>query len=370
MKKHISLLLVLMILLSGCSKSDNPDGSAKDNATEDAIEAVYPSVVLTINPSIELFYDTDYNVVSCEYINEDAKDAWSDIDVTGKNVSDVLEELITVAKEKEYLNYDNKDIQITLTKEDSVLQETISQMIDEYVEASETSVIVNLEQIDEKNNTVVLSTAEKDIDALTTENIAGIWVSEEWVNPSIDLKWYNPNYTRTLVFMEDNTGVEALYVSENGANFAGGERTFYNAFSWALDGWIRFDYYSYEEWAGNCAYKDLFDDLIVIDWSDGIVTSGTAYKYEIRNGKLYQYNSDTEYIVYHKVDSFTEPYVGNWFGPNTVQHMNSMDYTNPKATYNELVATKNINFNGTDYRNGNGIKFTKNGNVYTCVDEW
>jgi len=363
-RKYLSLFTILMILLSGCSKSDNSGGLIKIFK-----ETEYPSVVLTINPSIELFYDTDYNVVSCEYINEDAKDAWSDIDATGKNVSDALEELITVAKEKEYLNYDNKDIQITLTKEDPALQETISQMIDEYVEASETSVIVNLEQIDENNNSVVLSTAEKDIDALTVENISGIWVSEEWVNPSIDLKWYNPNYTRTLVFMEDNTGVEALYVSENGANFAGEERTFYDAFSWALDGWIRFDYYSHEENAGNCAYKDLFDDLIVINWSSS-TTSGTAYKYEIRNGKLYQYNSDTEYIVYHKVDSFTEPYVGHHFSPNSFQHMNSMDYTNPKATYNELVATKTIYFNGTDYRNGNGVKFKKNGNVYTWVNEW
>lgn len=208
--------------------------------------------------------------------------------------------------------------------------------------------------------------ADTSIDESEEEvSLVGIWVSEDWVNPSASSS-INTTFTQTLVLMEDGTGVMAAYVSENGANFEEYPRTFYDGLTWSENGTMYSTWIILESILGNCSYKNDDENLFIIYYPDyDMYYYQCKYLFEIIDGKLYRYNSDEEYVIYNKVSYFEEPYVGSWFGPSNLQTMNSMDYSNPKEVYDELRRVQDIYWDGSTYRNGLGTTFTKNGNIYS-----
>lgn len=78
-------------------------------------EAYAVAVVVTINPQVKLYLDADNVIVGVEYLNEDAKTAFSDIDFSNVTVEEGMEKIIAAAVEKEFLT-DGKDVSIDVAE--------------------------------------------------------------------------------------------------------------------------------------------------------------------------------------------------------------------------------------------------------------
>lgn len=84
--------------------------------TEGQVPDVYAmAVVVTINPQVKLYLDTDNVIVGVEYLNEDAKTAFADIDFSNVTVEEGMEKIIAAAVEKEFLT-DGKDVSIDVAE--------------------------------------------------------------------------------------------------------------------------------------------------------------------------------------------------------------------------------------------------------------
>ncbi len=114
MKKLLSLFLVLCLclsiaLLSGCNNTENTDSSFVKPEN-------YASVVrVQINPTVDLYLDGNDNILAVEFINEDAKESYSDIeqDLIGKPLDQGVSLVVEAAAEDGYLE-GNNDIKIDI----------------------------------------------------------------------------------------------------------------------------------------------------------------------------------------------------------------------------------------------------------------
>ena len=79
--------------------------AASEHETESRQEATEPeevqipeeyalAVIVTINPQVKLYLDADNVIVGVEYLNEDAKTAFSDIDFSDVTVEKGMEKII------------------------------------------------------------------------------------------------------------------------------------------------------------------------------------------------------------------------------------------------------------------------------------
>ena len=73
------------------------------------------AVIVTINPQVKLYLDAYNVIVGVEYLNEDAKTAFSDIDFSNVTVEEGMEKIIHAAVEKEFLT-DGKDVSIDVAE--------------------------------------------------------------------------------------------------------------------------------------------------------------------------------------------------------------------------------------------------------------
>ena len=100
--------------------------AASEQETESRQEATEPeevqipeeyalAVIVTINPQVKLYLDADNVIVGVEYLNEDAKTAFSDIDFSDVTVEEGMEKIIHAAVEKEFLT-DGKDVSIEVSE--------------------------------------------------------------------------------------------------------------------------------------------------------------------------------------------------------------------------------------------------------------
>lgn len=100
--------------------------AASEHETESRQEATEPeevqipeeyalAVIVTINPQVKLYLDADNVIVGVEYLNEDAKTAFSDIDFSDVTVEEGMEKIIHAAVEKEFLT-DGKDVSIEVSE--------------------------------------------------------------------------------------------------------------------------------------------------------------------------------------------------------------------------------------------------------------
>ncbi|MCR5336592.1 MAG: hypothetical protein K6E42_08595 [Synergistes sp.] len=92
-------------------------------------------VYLTINPELALYVDENNIVICADCLNDDAKEAYSDISFSGKTIDECTKEVIETAIEKEYLTEAKEvkvDIAVLSKSADSAAlkektQETVSQ---------------------------------------------------------------------------------------------------------------------------------------------------------------------------------------------------------------------------------------------------
>lgn len=102
------LCFIFMFLLSACGKSAD--------MTENQIPDEYAvSVIVTINPQIKLYADINQLIVGVEYLNEDAKTAFSQIDFIGITMEEGMHQIVDAAIKQHFL-MDGKDVDIEVVE--------------------------------------------------------------------------------------------------------------------------------------------------------------------------------------------------------------------------------------------------------------
>lgn len=82
--------------------------------TEPASVTEYASIVeVTINPELRLYLDADSEALMVEYCNADARDAYAQLDLIGKSIDVCMEEVVTAAIERHYLE-SGEDVTVKL----------------------------------------------------------------------------------------------------------------------------------------------------------------------------------------------------------------------------------------------------------------
>ena len=126
---------LLAFLLSACGKGKAPVGEsteatvetkkeepvseatqAQQVTAEDLIPTDYAAtMIVTINPQVKLYLDSNHIIVGIEYLNEDARIAYAGIDFFGKSVEEGMEQLVDAAAEKEFL-INGKEVSIDVAE--------------------------------------------------------------------------------------------------------------------------------------------------------------------------------------------------------------------------------------------------------------
>ncbi|MBR5967994.1 MAG: hypothetical protein IK001_05290 [Lachnospiraceae bacterium] len=142
-RRAISVLTVLLLLCSvliSCSKKSPPDDTQTDQTAaatsgdtlsptpaptgpplkasgEVNMQAVLKKsaavVYLTINPELAIYVDANNIVISADCLNDDAKEAYSDISFSGKSLDECTRQVIEAAIEHEYLTED-KEVKVDI----------------------------------------------------------------------------------------------------------------------------------------------------------------------------------------------------------------------------------------------------------------
>lgn len=98
----------------------------------DIIPEVYAySLTISINPLVELYFDSDNVVVGIEYLNQDAIDAYKDTEIIGQTFDEGISTIIETASEQGYI------------KEDATIEIELAKVADESQEAFDVSILVD-----------------------------------------------------------------------------------------------------------------------------------------------------------------------------------------------------------------------------------
>lgn len=186
MKKRVILALCLLLAMVMCACGKNVgetsggDGSSdvssevadatteadddtEEKKAEDQIPEEYAaSVIVTINPKVKLYLDEDSVVIGVEYLNEDARIVYADIDFSGATVEECMGEMVDAAIEKEFLT-NGKEISIDIaevkdeafdsTAVSEELEAAVKKVTEEKQLEAEISVQISAEPVNEASAT-------------------------------------------------------------------------------------------------------------------------------------------------------------------------------------------------------------------------
>ncbi|MFA6890127.1 MAG: hypothetical protein WCQ80_03830, partial [Bacilli bacterium] len=132
----IILLFVLSIGLFGCSASESLSFKVSD-----------AYITLDINPSVEIITDEEGLIAQVNALNEDAQVLLEGTNFVGQAVDVVIEEIIRLATELGYLDFDvDNAILVTVTSESDEdvtrIENKISEKVQEFV--NERQIRINL----------------------------------------------------------------------------------------------------------------------------------------------------------------------------------------------------------------------------------
>lgn len=109
MKKYLGILLtfVLSMCLVGCSNSAEESSTAK--------VVTKNTYVVSINPEARIDEDTETGeILAIVPLNDDATNYYSNIDVSGKKLTDVVNEMVDICIDNGLINEENKDVNIVV----------------------------------------------------------------------------------------------------------------------------------------------------------------------------------------------------------------------------------------------------------------
>ena len=107
-----------------------------EQVVEDMIPEEYAAaLVITINPKIKLYVDSDNVVIGVEYLNEDAKAVAAGIELANHPVEETVEKLIVAATEQEFLtDGKNVDVDVAEIKDEEYDSKSVCETVEAVVE--------------------------------------------------------------------------------------------------------------------------------------------------------------------------------------------------------------------------------------------
>lgn len=184
MKRRIiaGMCLLVAFMLCSCGKSnelqDNMTGQETivETKGEQVPETYAVAVVVTINPQVKLYLDANSVIVGVEYLNEDAKAAFSDVDLTNVTMEDGMEKIISAAVEKNYLS-DGKDVSIDVAEVKNETSDAVAickkaetAVIKAAEEKHVTAVVTSKVSVNVAKETQTSTTQETATETQTTQN--------------------------------------------------------------------------------------------------------------------------------------------------------------------------------------------------------
>lgn len=198
MRKRIAILMAGVLLTTafagGCGKAESPGTEATQTVAQAATETVAEveitteteaanpydvipkefaySLTVSINPLVELYFDAQDTVIGVAYLNQDAIDAYQELELVGKNMEDGMDLLVTTAVDKGYLKEDGTvDIELAkigtqekeidssiLTNASKTVNQTLSAKNEEEAAPIQAAVEVNVtKEVEEETGVVTPS---------------------------------------------------------------------------------------------------------------------------------------------------------------------------------------------------------------------
>lgn len=124
MKKYAILLLAcLLLFLPGCGKAESEtkpkdETETSESKQDDLKDLEYAAILrVKINPEMNLFLDAENQVLAVEYLNDDAKEAFSKLSMKGITLEEAMKQIIATSVEKGYLT-DGKTISVDVVESD------------------------------------------------------------------------------------------------------------------------------------------------------------------------------------------------------------------------------------------------------------
>lgn len=123
----LSLLMVFSMV--GCGKKETDKKVEKEETTKKEETVKYTSSVhITINPELRLYLDKDQQVVDVVFLNDDAKEAFSDIDFSEISLEEAMSSVIIASADAGYLT-EGKDINIEVEHTEKSVKENEAKKI-------------------------------------------------------------------------------------------------------------------------------------------------------------------------------------------------------------------------------------------------
>lgn len=95
--------------------SDNTKVLEETKATSLVPDKYAYSLVVTINPEVELYFDEKDIIIGLDYLNKDAEDAYKNVSIVGKSLDEGMPVIIDSAVDKGYLSKDGQ-VSVELAK--------------------------------------------------------------------------------------------------------------------------------------------------------------------------------------------------------------------------------------------------------------
>lgn len=166
----LGLLLGGCLILAGCGskqeqlsteqvmeKTQNEKVEAANTEDTEDTEAVdnfeYAAVVhVKINPDLNLYMDSDKNIVYVECLNQDASDLCAKLKLEGESLESAMNTIVDAAIEEGYLTSENKvEAEVTYT-DDSISSESIEQELEPILASSEEKKVRFIRYLRRENN--------------------------------------------------------------------------------------------------------------------------------------------------------------------------------------------------------------------------
>ena len=289
--KKICMLLFALFILSGCA--NKPLAKLAEEPVEiDMTESFDPSSILSdIQEGTEITTDLDQTAEKMT------------ITLTKGDKTETIETNVI-------LKYPEYEIQ-----DDITIDTYTGYDINDYVKAEEGVSV--LSELNEETSQLTITLEKgiwtneivKDVTLIDTRPLPeGIYVSTDYINPLYTYHeyvypegTYFSGYTKVIVFNDDGTGFEDLYLLGHGP-----VSSFAIPFYWDKDGNI-----NYYEVKYPYSY-DMRESFAGLTGGNG-ATSSFAFE----DDTLVQYMSDDSYITYEHVDSYSAPFYLNlyWYEP-------------------------------------------------------
>lgn len=207
MKKWLSLcfLLALCMLFTACGSGESTSGA---NAGGEMMAADI-IVHLEVNPSFDIYVNSNGTIKLIHCLNEDAKTVYADMDLTGIRYEIALEELLTAIHEEGFLSEGVK-IHVEIQQKSTVTYD-VSKFTDEILADFDADVAAVESEV--KNE--VVEVAAPEVNVITEPDLAkAMLLAEEQSVLMVSFHFFEDIYSDVQLYLDENDMIIWAWYSE------------------------------------------------------------------------------------------------------------------------------------------------------------